>query len=106
MSKIRLIFADDHPGFRSAVLSFLQRSDEQEHLAIKIVAFSVYREEEYIRGIHDYGGAGYLLKSETPDTLLSVLRHVVDGESGFYSKAAIQILRDAGYAIEDRPLQD
>ena len=76
----------------------------QEQLPIKILAFSTYTNKGYDRGIYDYGGAGYPPKSETPETLRSVLRHVARGESGFCNGEDAQILRDAGYPIEDRSL--
>lgn len=73
-----------------------------ENRAVKILAFSVYDDDEYVRGIYDNDGAGYLLKSETPETLVSVLNRIFNGEKSFFSDEIAAKLRGWGCNFEDR----
>jgi DNA-binding NarL/FixJ family response regulator len=146
MSIIKLVFADDHQGFRTTVSDFLRRdghinviaeaengnealkfvrelspdillldmrmpqldgvgvssSLRSENNNIKVLAFSVYDDDEYVRGMYENGAAGYLLKGESPDTLLSVLTRIFQGEKSFFSHKIADKLRGWGYDFENR----
>jgi DNA-binding NarL/FixJ family response regulator len=146
MDDVKLVFADNHKGFRSSVTTFLSRQRGirvvaeaengiealqyvreyspaillldmrmphldglavlqtmgAENICVKVLAFSVYDEEEYVHGLYGHGGSGYLLKDESPQMLFSVLMRIAEGESGFYSAAIAQILRSWGHQFEDR----
>lgn len=73
-----------------------------ENLPVKVLAFSVFDNDEYIRAIYDYGAAGYLLKNEKPDTLLTVISRVFHGERPFFSHAVAEKLRSWGYEFDNK----
>lgn len=73
-----------------------------ENMAVKVLAFSVYDDDDYVRGIYDNGGAGYLLKNETPQTLVSVLARIFRGETNFFSHTVAEKLRGWGHNFDNR----
>ncbi len=54
--------------------------------AVRILALSAYKDEEYIRGLLASGAAGYLLKEEIPGTIVEAIRGVARGERGWISR--------------------
>lgn len=72
-----------------------------ENNTVKVLAFYVYDDDEYVRGMFENGAAGYLLKGETPDTLLSVLTRIFQGEKSFFSPKVAEKLRGWGYVFDN-----
>lgn len=71
-------------------------------MVVKVLAFSVYDDDDYVRRAYDHGGAGYLLKSETPATPLTVLTRIFHGERDLFSHAIAEKLRSWGYDFENQ----
>jgi DNA-binding NarL/FixJ family response regulator len=146
MSAIKIVLADDHEMFRSAVFDFLEKwpefrvvsqaSSGPEAIAkvqeqdpdillldvrlpefdgvsviktlasrrspTRVLALSAFSDQEYVTGIIDHGGYGYLLKVETPQVVLDVLRQIAAGERYFFSQEIEELLHEWGYRLENR----
>ncbi len=58
---------------------------QHENPDVKIIAFSVYDDLQYIQGVLDLGVAGYLLKDEVPVHLVGAVLSVSRGLTGWLS---------------------
>ncbi|MEN4041047.1 MAG: response regulator transcription factor [Anaerolineaceae bacterium] len=53
---------------------------------VKILALSAYDDPVYIRELLESGAVGYLVKEETPETIIEAVRGVAQGEQGWVSR--------------------
>lgn len=60
-------------------------------LQTKILAFSVYDDDEHVRGMLEAGAIGYLLKDETPARITDAVRAVAQGLGWFSPSIAARI---------------
>ena len=67
----------------------------------RVLALSAFNEQEYVTGIVDHGGYGYLLKVEPPQVVLGVLRRIAANERHFFSEEIEELLLDWGYQLEN-----
>ena len=72
------------------------------HSRTKVLALSAFNEQKYVTGVVDHGGFGYLLKVETPQVVLNVLRQVAAGEKYYFSQEIEELLREWGYRLNNR----
>ncbi len=61
--------------------------------SVPILALSAYDDKQYILGILATGAAGYLTKEELPETIVSAVRGVARGESGWVSERVAEYLQ-------------
>ena len=66
------------------VMRKLQEADR----AVRVLALTAHAEEHYVTALLDRGAAGYLLKHESLDTIVSAVRGVAAGEEGWLSRSA------------------
>jgi len=52
----------------------------QEYPDVKILVLSAYNRREYVEGMLKAGAVGYVLKDDSPDTLVRAIRMVAQGE--------------------------
>jgi DNA-binding NarL/FixJ family response regulator len=74
----------------SQVAARLQQSSSPVH----VLALSAYDDRQYILSMLDNGAAGYLTKDEVPDTLVTALRGVAQGQKGWISRRLADKLFD------------
>ncbi len=60
---------------------------QQEGASVKILVLSAHNDPNYIRGLIEYGAAGYLLKEEAPQVIIDAVRGVARGEEGWVSRS-------------------
>jgi two-component system response regulator DegU len=77
---------------------------------VRILALSAYDDRQYISELLAGGAAGYLIKEESPQTIIEAVRGVARGEQGWVSRqvAARMIAWNQGAdktALTDRELQ-
>ena len=53
----------------------------KENPAIKVVALTGHKSEEYVRAALEAGAAGYVLKDDTHSVLLTAIEHVLNGDT-------------------------
>lgn len=80
------------PGLTGAAVA---AEVQRQGLPTRILAFSAYRDERYVREMLRAGAVGYLLKEEIPEVLLSAVRAVGRGEGWFSPAVAAWV---AGFA--------
>ncbi len=71
--------------------------------AVRVLALSAYRDEAYIYGLLEAGAAGYLLKDEMMESIVTAVRGVAQGEEGWFSRpVAEQVARWAVSGVPER----
>jgi NarL family two-component system response regulator LiaR len=83
--------------FRLPDMSGLQVTKEIQKLGLetKVLGFSAYSDEEDIIELLDAGAKGYILKTESPDMLISAIRAVASGETWLSPTIANKVLARA-----------
>ena len=59
---------------------------QQNASPVHVLALSAYDDRQYILSMLENGAAGYLTKDEVPDTLVTALRGVAQGQTGWISR--------------------
>ncbi len=77
-----LLLDMEMPGMRGNEVA--QQLKEQGY-AIPILALSAHEERQYILGMFENGAAGYLLKEEVPETIVTAIRSIAQGKRGWVS---------------------
>lgn len=77
--------------------SFLQTTETLAERApdVAVLVLTAYDESIYVRSVVKSGAAGYILKDEVPEALVSAVRTVAQGGTWF-SRSAFQKLHQAG----------
>jgi DNA-binding NarL/FixJ family response regulator len=57
-----------------------------ENINMPVLALSAHDDEEYVNALIDGGLAGYVVKEEAPEMLVSAVRAVANGEKGWISR--------------------
>jgi len=85
------------PGMEgAAVAAEIQRRG----LPTRVLAFSAYADEHYVRGMIEARAVGYLLKDEAPAVIVAAVRAAAKGQSWFSPAVAAQV---AAWARGERP---
>ncbi len=67
------------------------RTVQLKSLQTKILAFSIHDDEALVRGMLDAGAVGYLLKDESPETIIDAVHSATDGRSWFSPAVAARL---------------
>lgn len=59
---------------------------------IPVLAISAHDEKHYIIGMLQNGAAGYIVKDEIPETIISAIRSIVNGQRGWVSPRVAALL--------------
>jgi two-component system nitrate/nitrite response regulator NarL len=70
----------------------------------KIIAFSMFDQEDAISQMMDAGATGYLLKNSPLEEVLHAIRHVITGEMYFDSDIDISFMTSESTTSEIKPL--
>jgi DNA-binding NarL/FixJ family response regulator len=77
-----LLLDMEMPGMRG--IEVAQRLSERG-CRIPILALSAHDDRQYILGMFENGAAGYLLKEEVPETIVTAIRSITQGKRGWVS---------------------
>lgn len=66
---------------------------KETHSNVKIILLTTFQEEEYIKAGIGYGAEGYILKSQTSDSIVETIRTVYKGNT-VYQKEVMTSLTD------------
>jgi DNA-binding NarL/FixJ family response regulator len=66
----------------------------------RVIALSAYSDDRYVRGMLEAGAVGYLLKDETPETIVAAVRAAAQGKGYFSPSVAAKV---AEWAKGERP---
>jgi DNA-binding NarL/FixJ family response regulator len=78
-----LLLDMEMPGLTGVEIA---RKLQEAGSSVRILALSAYTDRHYIEGLLDSGAAGYLIKSETPQTIIKAIRGIARGEKGWISR--------------------
>jgi two-component system, NarL family, response regulator DegU len=73
---------------------------QKEGSPARILALSAHTDQEYVQELLQSGAAGYLCKDELPDLILSAVRGVARGETGWVSRHILGRFSDWSQADE------
>jgi DNA-binding NarL/FixJ family response regulator len=80
------------PGMDGVEVARLLRERRPE---LRILALSIYDEDAFVFGLLSAGATGYVLKEETPDTIVEAIRAASRGEIWLSPKVGEKVLRRA-----------
>ncbi|MCX7590309.1 MAG: response regulator transcription factor [Kiritimatiellae bacterium] len=74
------------------------------HPEVPVVVFSIHAEDQYALRALKLGAAGYVVKEESPATVLEAIRKVLDGQAFITPKMAEKLARHLSSGVTKDPL--